>query len=206
MPSVTILDQAADEPDLAAGDRRPITRSRVLRLTVGLMVISLVIIGAVRWRNNPDLVMASGSGVYPKGVPLSEAAYAINIADPIRSRGSESLTLKSTSARVVTNTAAARIGFSICVARPGTGIGVVRPAELGTYCSRLIPVRHDTKLVASDSARQVIVLTVVPTKVGLVRLDRLNITYRRDWKHLYQSGSLRTGIDVAIRVIPSQVN
>ena len=180
------------------------TRRRAVMAAVVVLVLVGSVLGVACWRKDPNLIRWSGEGVNPLGVPLEQAAYSLNIAQPINPKRTETITLKSASVQVTTNTADATVTLAICVGKPGPDgdqIGAVRPSELSQYCSRVVPIRPGTKMLLGfhGPPREYIVLTVIAKKPGLVKADRLRITYERGWKHAFQRGSLDIAISVGVR-------
>lgn len=183
------------------------TRRRTVLVAVVVLVLVGLTFAVVSWRKNPNLIGWSGEGVDPIGVPLKEAAYAMNIAQPLDPNVNETITLTSASVHLTTNTADATVTLTICVGKPGpdgTQIGGVRPSELRQYCSRVIPIHRGTKMLVDSNGppREYIILTVIAKKPGLVKADRLRITYERGWKHLFQRGTLDEPIGIGVRANP----
>lgn len=183
----------------------PWLASRRHRITVAIIVLVLtgLIVWGVTWWRHADVLGLDGAGIDPVGVPLADAAYALNLADPIRSDGSETITLKSAEVHFKTNTAGVKATMSICTGRAGVDqIGAVKASDVAKYCSRVVPIRDGTKMVCTggDRPKQYVILTLIATKVGFTRADSVRIDYQRSWDHLYQRGSLNGDLDVGIRV------
>jgi len=200
---MSLVEDEAVAPARRGPRRRVIATAVVVLLVVGLTF------AVVSWRKNPNLIEWSGEGVDPMGVPPAQAAYAMNIAQPINPSTNETITLKSASVDVATNTADATVTLSICVGKPGpdgSQLGDVHPADLRDYCSRIVPIHRGTKMYVGfhhhGPPREYLVLTVIARKPGLVKADRLRISYERGWKHLFQRGSLDIPISVGVRANP----
>ena len=101
----------------AAAPARRYPRRRVIAVAVLVLLLVGLTFAVVAWRKNANLIGLSGEGVDPIGVPLKEAAYAMNIAQPLDPQVNETITLKSASVHLATNTADARVSLTICVGK-----------------------------------------------------------------------------------------
>jgi hypothetical protein len=190
--------------DVLPAIRSHLSLRRVLGVGLVLVVGVVVAVGATWWRHPKVLTLfgASYGGVVQ---PLAESRVAIDVAIPRDGHDSETITFTRVKVHFVTNTAHATATLAECVRRPGQEvIGVVRPSDLATYCSRVLPIHNGMRMVwtEGESTDRYLLLTAQATSLGDVRIDGVSISYRRDWKHLYQHGTQDLGLHVRLLVGP----
>lgn len=133
---------------------------------------------------------------------VEENVVHVGIAvPPVRGDGEERLVLGSAAATFSENSSATRAAFSVCVPKPGANpIGAVSE-PLAVHCSEVRPVADGTLLRWVDGfpSGEYLVMTLTPTRPGSAHVDAVTFTYSRSWRHLRQTGTDRTEVDIRVR-------
>jgi hypothetical protein len=101
-------------------------------------------------------------------------------------------TLHDASARVVRNTAEAKISFSLCRAEKepiGSASG-----RLERWCTQVLPI-DDTEMTLNADPPDIVLMTIRPTQPGVVRVRGMDLTYTDGW----QRGAEHIGSLVVVR-------
>lgn len=180
-----------------ANDIRTGIRRRPV-LFAGAALTTLLAVGtAFTWWTSPSMFGPPGNAVGQTQTTdeldnLHAAMTTVSVQSP-----TYRVRLDQARARIVTNTARAKISFSVCTARsPGF---LSANGDLADHCARVEPIR-DTVLTVNGEPEQYVVMTVRPTQVGVVRIDGMNLTYGLGWEHAWQHGTQATGMEVVVRV------
>lgn len=171
------------------------TRTRPLRLLAAMIVLAAVVAAAAWWWMHPRAFDSYGGQV---GAPVEPGGTAnVNLNVP---RQDLDVTIRSISVDVAENTSDAEIDLVLCShpAAPdavlGAGFGDLGRAD----CSS---VRPAVGVRSVDWRRESLIVRVTPRQAGTVRITGAWVRYSRDWRHGWQTGSERTGIEV---VVPSR--
>ncbi|TCJ30746.1 hypothetical protein [Nocardioides jejuensis] len=121
--------------------------------------------------------------------PVNES-YWMGVAGAMHG-SRQTVTLHGVRAHFASNTAAATATFWVCRTSVAVGAGSTRGGDqLGRMCSRLDPVHDEQRLVlAAETDHDQIVMKLVASKPGTAYVDRVDFTYTRDARHLWQHGT-----------------
>ncbi|WP_345718288.1 hypothetical protein [Angustibacter luteus] len=151
---------------------------------VGLATAVMLIVAAAWWTTHPKAFLDSPNYEAAAALP-TEGMHAIAFAviDPGVGRHG-TVTFRQITANVVQNDAGAGVHLSVCRLDPerldGSVIGAIDVADLSDYCRTLEPVRGATFDLDAASARQSqIVLTITPTRPGVVKVNGVRVSYRQ---------------------------
>jgi hypothetical protein len=170
---------------------RPATRRRRRRARITWVVVLGVLATAAVWWSQPRAFDAYGDLVE---APVEVGSTAnVNLLLPSKDVAA---TIRSIRADVVENTSGATIELVLC-STPDSGAGIGAGfGELGpSDCDRVRPVRSAGEV---DWREESLVVRVTPSHAGTVRIAGARVTYTRDWRHLWQSGTERTGTEVVV--------
>jgi hypothetical protein len=71
--------------------------------------------------------------------------------------------------------------------------------SLDRYCADVVPVAGDTEFQYTRTAREMLVMTLIPTRAGTTRVSDVTIDYATDRSHLWRRGSQTLAATVSIR-------
>ena len=174
---------------------RPSRDKRVV--VIVLVLVAVVLAKAFAWWSNPTVFGPPGNGVATTMKAGELQALHVAMTEVSIHAPTSRVRLDHARPRAVTNTAAAQVSFSVCTVRD-TGFIAIR-GPLGEYCTDVERLQGTELLVSGDN-RQYVVMTVRPTRVGVVRIDGIEVAYARGWRHAWQRGTEATGLEVRIRV------
>jgi hypothetical protein len=152
---------------------------------------------AFSWWSSPTVFGPPGNGIsttqstdqlHELHVPMTE----VSVHSP-----TYELVLKEARARVTANTAEATVGFAVCTPS-GEGF-VTATGDLSEHCAALSPVREAT-LTVNGNPDQFVVMSISPTRPGVVRISGMDLTYAHGWQRAWQRGTQPTGYHVRVRV------
>jgi hypothetical protein len=182
-------------------------RRRVVVALVALaVVVAGVASGVVAWQRwtHPNLFPDQGDVLVMGARPLDRATVAV----PLTWTGTgpeRTLTFRSASATLGTNTAAAHVTFQICERRAGhilhTGI-----YNLRTQCSSITPLIPGTTMTYPSHhpwAHQYLVATITPSRSGRVQLSKVTFTYSLPSHVLSRTVTDTIGTDITVPVLPN---
>jgi hypothetical protein len=167
---------------------RPVRRQVVIAVTV----IGVVMLGylAWHWRTHPDTFRGYGNAMT---APLS-VSQRLHVGMTWESLEIEPrpATLHGATPRIVRNTADAEISFSLCRAEKEP-IGSAR-GSLERWCSEVLPI-EDAEMTLNADPRDIFIMTIRPTRPGVVRVRGADLTYTDGWKR----GTEHVGSLVVVR-------
>lgn len=189
-----------DEPPLATQRERSPWRRRITIAAVVIACLLLVAAVAVlgwRWRH-PTFFFPAGSNSSIEGVTTQPGVVNwIGMTYPNISRTPVILHIDDVEPRVASDTAGARISFFICtnIQPPGPdelALGTAR-GDVSKYCSHLVPASN-VDMPTGRGHYQNIVMRVVATQPGKLRVNGIDVSYRDGWQH----GTQWTGFGVTV--------
>lgn len=180
--------------------RRPSRRTTWVVVCVLALGLLAALPFAWHWWTHPHLIQGSGhTRTFVAPAKRAEAAVAVAITSA-HARG-DPVTVTWHGARVVlpTNTARARASFSVC----DTGPEFVRPAgvildpdrALNQFCTAVRPLTDGDRLTYPNP-RQVVILTLRPTRPGRVHMTEVDVTYSLGVEQLFRHGTDHLAFDV----------
>jgi hypothetical protein len=171
-------------PPGASGRRR--------KLLVGAAAVLVLVVGflAWEWRTSPDTFRGYGNAMTG---PLA-VGQRLHVGMTWESLKIEprTATLHEASPRVVRNTADAEVSFSLCRSEKDPA-GAVR-GNLERWCTEVLPI-DDTEMTLNAEPRDIVLMTIRPTKPGVVRVRGADLTYTDGW----QRGTEHIGSLVVVR-------
>ena len=181
MSTSTLVEEAGDVQ----------TSRRWLKLAVAVAgVLVLVTAGlGLRWWTHPTVFVDLGDSFSAEPRPVAEAALSSAVIFPNIDDEEETITIKGVEAVFANNSAEAAATFWICHLSAGeTPIGSVH--DPGEYCRDIVPASagasfHYDRYPDGDY----LFVTITPTRAGVARLARVEVTYARGPQHLYQRGT-----------------
>lgn len=179
------------------------TRSPLAKVGIAVAVLAvIVVVGfAVRWWTHPTVFGGLGDSYISQPRPLATAALSTTVIFPKVEGEPEIVTIDSAEAVFSKNTAKATATFSICHLGPEEDpIGAVHDPD--EFCRDIVPLEAGAQFrhgVAPDS--DYLFVTIEPSSVGVARLARVEIQYKRGARHLYQRGteSIRVARKITIK-------
>jgi hypothetical protein len=182
--STTPVEAPEEDPPAQTGRRR--------QIIVGAVAALVLVLGflAWDWRTSPDTFRGYGSGLR---APV-DVGHSLHVRMTWESVDIEprTVTLHDVSARVVKDTAGPEITFSLCRAEEEPISSARGP--LGRWCSEVLPI-DDTEMTLNADPHDIVVMTIRPTKPGVVRVRGMDLTYTDGW----QRGTEQTGLTVVVR-------
>ncbi len=157
----------------------------------------------LQWWSHPTVFGGWGNGfsqtqTVDKMHVLHVAMTFLSVSGPERV-----VTIHDAEALVVTNTAKARISFSVCTPKNDEDIIGAADESLSIYCSEVRPIGSGAvPMTHGPDAKEYILMTLVPTRVGVVRVRYMDLTYSLGSDRLWQRGTESTGMTAIIRVKP----
>ncbi len=104
----------------------------------------------------------------------------------------ETITLRGVKLDLGDNTAGFRAGVSICSPRGTDSLGALMADEdLGDYCSTLRPVGDGVTMRLAKEGGDYLIVTLTPKRAGTAVLRRVEVSYARGGRHLFQRGTQR---------------
>ncbi|HSJ19555.1 MAG TPA: hypothetical protein VK964_03180 [Nocardioidaceae bacterium] len=175
-----------------APERTPQRQPRRRRFLIGVVTALVLVLAflAWSWRTSPDTFGGYGNKI---GAPL-DVGRPLHAGITWESLDIEphTVTLHNASARIVRNTADAEVSFSLCRAEKepiGTASG-----RLERWCSEVLPI-DDIEMTLNAEPRDSVLMTIRPTKPGVVRVRGADLTYTDGW----QRGAEHIGSLVVVR-------
>jgi hypothetical protein len=185
---VGVSTTPVEAPEQAA-QPQPGRRRQVL---IGVAAALVLVLGflAWDWRTSPDTFRGYGNAMR---IPLA-VGQPVHVGLTWESLDIEprTATLHEAGARIVRNTADAEVSFSLCRAEKDP-IGAVR-GRLARWCSEVLPI-DDTQMTLNADPRDIVLMTIRPTKPGVVRVRGADLTYTDGW----QRGAEHVGALVIVR-------
>lgn len=149
------------------------------------------------WWAHPRVFGPVGNGIGATDPVRHIRTFHVPMTDVSVDSPTYQVRVRSVRPRVLTNTAEARIAFSVCRVSNGGFIAVTD--RLSRHCSDIRPVEGTTMTVNGDND-EYLVMTVRPTRAGVVRIRGIDLAYSLDWRHVWRRGTQATGMEVRIRV------
>jgi hypothetical protein len=165
------------------------TRRKVVTAAV---VIALGVLGylAWHWRTHPDTFRGYGNAMTSTLSPGQRLHVGMTWESlDIEPRAA---TLHEATPRIVRNTADAEVSFSLCRSEKDP-IGAVR-GNLERWCTEVLPI-DDAEMTLNAAPRDIVLMTIRPTKPGVVRVRGADLTYTDGWKR----GTEHVGSLVTVR-------
>lgn len=172
---------------------------RLATVSVLLVVLVAGAGGAGWWWTHASVLddRMTGGGFWFDPLPVAEGPFHVGVSMPATDRGTdEIITVRSVDIGFAENSAAADATLVICV--PTRNMLGAANGDLSTECPEVRAISEGTRLRVSSGALEHLVLTVTPTRAGRVHVDRVEVTYARDGRHLWQRGVTSGEFDVRI--------
>lgn len=149
------------------------------------------------WWTNPTAFTSVGNAFGFKQTTETMHPVTVDMVQRSVHADTETITLNHVSARVVTNTADARITFAVCQREGTPFMSANGPATRS--CETVTEVEgQQVRLTAGATAT--ITMTVAPQRRGRVVIGGMEVDYTRGADHLWQRGSQATGPVVKVQV------
>ena len=172
-------------PEPRAGSTRWPAPRRLATVAVVLILIAGIAWLGWTWRHPDVFPEAGGWGVRNKHFPIGEPLYVGMSYEDETATGT--ITVESARARVVTNTADAKIEFFVCVVDPASGVGsvgAVRQDDFEDECPSATPVEGAAlELKLNATPREEVVIAVTLSHAGQIQIEGFDLTYSRGWQH-----------------------
>jgi len=184
------------------GTRWPRRGRRTTWVVVGLLAAALLVALPLAWHwwTHPHLIQGSDhveTVVAPQ--KRAEAAVAVAITSPRAHGDPVTLIWHGAHAFLSTNTARARASYSVCDTGPEfvrpTGVILDPDRALTQFCTAVRPLTDGAKLTYPNP-RQVVILTLRPTRPGRVHVTGVDVTYALGVEHLFRHGTDHVALDV----------
>jgi hypothetical protein len=180
--------------------RRP--SRRTTWIVIALLVVALVVALPVAWHwwTHPDLLPDhSDSRSFWAPQPVHQAATAFLVMPAVAQGDPTSLTFHGASTLLAKNTARAKASFSVCdtAQQPDPDIRNWPVDQLIQVCSAQHALVDGTRLTYPDP-HHLVLLTLTPTRPGVVRLTGVDVRYSLGLAHLFQHGTDHVGLDARL--------
>lgn len=173
---------------------------------IAVATVALAALGAIGacvwWLTHPTWFPDFGGdqgAVATVGRPLWAGLTFPNVAiDPV------TLHLDTVTAHAVSDTSAATITPYVCTNRPQSGPGITAVGIGGTammhhLCARVVPA-HGVAMTTGRGHPEYLVLNILPAHAGRLRLDRVDVSYRKG----LQRGDQWIDFDLTVAVRPAR--
>lgn len=168
---------------------------------MGAAVLALLVMAGlgVRWWTHPTAFGNLGDSVIGMARPVEEAALSTTVIFPQVEGRPETIRITGLRAVFRRNTARATATFSICHMTAGEDpIGSVQHPE--DSCADIEPVDDEASFLHGvHPASDYLFVTITPTVRGVAHLARVEVTYERGARHLFQRGTESIRADRKIR-------
>ena len=196
MSAVASEQSQVDPADSRAAHR---LRSRQPVVWVALAASALAVVAGGWWLTHPKVFLESSTFEATMNLPTGDVhAVAFAVIDP-SVESHDTVTFRHVEPVVVRNDAGARLELRICRLDPdrpdGSVVGSIDVATLSEFCKQLDPVdgaRFDRAWDARPQSQ--VILTITPTRPGVVKIQGLNVSYRQGIRF----GNQTTGPDLTV--------
>jgi hypothetical protein len=179
--------------------RRPSRRTTwvVAALVTACLVVAAPL--AYHWWTHPDLLPDSATSVHWAPQPVDEAATAFAVLPPAATGRPVGLTWHGASAVLAENTGQAEITYSLCdtVQKPDPDIASWPVTDLIQICSAQHDLVDGTHLTYPNP-RQLVLMTVTPTRPGAVHVTGVDVRYSLGARRLFQHGTDHVALDLRL--------
>ena len=177
---------------MTATTTAPRTRRRtvVASAAVALVVIALLAAASLSWWSRPDAFGGWDESYSWSGE--TQVGRTMNVGLTAGAEPDGPITTRRIRPVVPVNTADADIELVVCTrGAGGTTLGSSsEPLPDAETCPEVRPLDDAGDV---DWSSETVVARVTPRRAGVVQLAGVEVTYTRDAKHLWQSGSERAG-------------
>ncbi len=178
---------------------RPSRRTTWVVLATVLLVLLALLPLALRWWTHPDLLpdRAGRSRWVPQ--PVDQAATAFTVLPPRASGHPTPLTWHAARADLATNTARASVSFSLCDTplMKGQLESSYQTIQLTQICSVQRALTDGTRLTYPDP-HQLVLMTLTPTRPGVVHVTGVDVRYSLGADHLFRHGTEHVALDARL--------
>ena len=188
-----------EEPPLTEpGERSPRRRRITIAAISVVCILAVAALAVLGWKWRHPTFFPSASNSVSEGVTTRPGVVTwIGMTYPNTARAPVTLHVDGVEPRVDSDSADAHISFFICtnIQPPGPGelaLGSVR-GNVSSYCSHLVPASN-VDMAIGRGHYQSIVMRVVATRLGQVRVNGIDLRYRDGW----QDGTQWTGYGVVV--------
>ena len=164
---------------------------------VFLLVLGLGLAYSLWW-TKPSTFTAVGNGLSMRQTAPDLHPVTFDMVQRSIDEAPETITLHEVRARIVANSADARITFAVCQ-RSGEPFMAVAGGTAGRSCETVTDVAG-RQVRLTPAATSTITLTVTPQRTGRVVIRGMDVTYARGADHLWQRGTQATGPVVKVNV------
>lgn len=177
----------------------PTTRWRHRRRLVAVAVLLAVcgVLGwATWWATHPTWFPNPGGDQGARTVP--GRALWVSVTFPNVVKPPVTLHLDSVRAHVVSDTSDASVSAFVCTNRPQFGpgltvLGTGGNAMMRHFCVRRVPA-HDVDMTVGRGHPEYLLLEMVPAQPGRLRMDRVDVTYRKGLQRGSQGLNFKFGL------------
>jgi hypothetical protein len=170
------------------------SRPRRARVLAGAALVGAALLAAyLLWWSRPTAYFPYGSGSAGPSEVGETRFFSLLLSEP-----DGVVDVHELRPVVTTNTSDATIDYVVCTDGERAGIGSGSGPLPNAECPRLRPLA-DVDLDDVDWTDHSLVARITPRRAGIVRIEGAEVTYTRDWKHLWQTGTQRFGSEVVVR-------
>ena len=193
---VAPLDQHPPGSDTAASKRR--LGWKRIAIVIGLIAVLVLAVSGWRWWHHPGVFYSDVTDSPSVGVGDARVGdqFSFGMSSVQRTHSRDRyVDVETTRPNILVNTANATVSVSICSIDTSRRIGTIGSIRgpLGEWCTRLVPAT-DSRMRVTGVVPDQMVMTIVPTKRGIVAVQGLDVTYGYGFKH----GTERIGVYVSI--------
>ena len=163
--------------------------ARRVAIVAGVLVALAALAAGIWWLTHPTWF--SDFGAEEGVVSTPGRSVWVGVTFPNVGRPPVTVHLDSVTAHVASDTSGATVTSFVCTNRPQTGRGIRAIGSGGTaavrrYCVHLARAR-DVDMTVGRGRPEYLLLKIVPAHLGRLRIDRVDLTYRKGLQHGTQS-------------------
>jgi hypothetical protein len=183
------------------GTRLPRPGRRTTWVVAALVVLGLLAAAplAFHWWTHPDLLPDVGTSTHWEPQPVDQAATAFAVLSRAATGHPVRLTWHGATAVLAKDTARAEITYSLCdtAQRPDPDNASWAVTDLIQVCSAQQDLVDGTHLTYPNP-HQWVLMTITPTRPGVVHVTGVDVRYSLGARRLFQHGTDQVGLDLRL--------
>jgi hypothetical protein len=152
------------------------------------------------WWTHPTQLGPAGNRFWSRQGAGGLRPLHVAVTMPTLNDERETLTVTRVEANVAADSADAVVIFTVCTLRPGQDPIMSAHGRLDAYCAATRPADGAELVLGPHGQGDYLIMTLTPSRPGVVRVPSVDVTYRHGWNRLRQHGTETTGMSVRMNV------